>query len=58
MGAVVGTWEELVRERLELDQLGVDHNALHAGSAYLVDRVVRISDWSAAGHPCAEVSMA
>lgn len=57
VGAVVGTWEELVREHPQLDLLGVDHNDLHAGNAYLVDGRVRISDWGDAvlGHPFASL---
>jgi hypothetical protein len=57
VGAVVGMWEELVREHPELDLLGVDHNDLHAGNAYLVDGRVRISDWGDAvlGHPFASL---
>ena len=57
MRAVVGTWEELVGERPELDLLSVEHNDLHAGNAFLVDGSVRISDWGDAvlGHPFASL---
>lgn len=57
MRAVVGKWEELVREHPEVDVLSVDHNDLHAGNAFLVDGRVRISDWGDAviGHPFASL---
>jgi len=57
VSAVVGKWEELTAEHPGLDLLGVDHNDLHAGNAFLVDGRVRISDWGDAviGHPFASL---